>query len=456
MSIASGPTRPHQPSHLIFRKKGDLYAVYDGCRLLRVLSRITTHLARAHGGKLAQQCARLLHRINQAGACANLAWTAKPGAVRQAIEQVFRDQYGVQVKHGLLSVRLMCGARPASPPTTINTVLYLLKLAFAALNTLKLRADHPLDAMRCSARQLRRHQHLLRRSTLHDGTLSRTPFGYYQIQKGAVIPQGVLDNPELPSLLRKAARAAMWWLRDLAVLELLLCSGARVAEVCGMTWAGMDTAGLNARVRLHTKGQGYSPRKLVDLSNEATRALLAYFLTERPKYDEHHSGCVKWLRTRAWTPERYLEYLRREKIDPASVPVFLTERKTPYSPTAFWAAAWAKLRRRSARHMSCGQLIISPHHIRHWYINADLDRIWAEHGDEEFGCVKAVEAYVTDMGWLSWRSLQHYDHRGAVTFLMQAWMRTIASKAAPPPPIMNGLLDELQADGILPLPVGTA
>lgn len=451
MSVAQ-LRRPDHASHLIIRTKGELYAVYDGCRFLRTLSRVTTYLARKHNGRLAKQCARLLHRVNQAGGNATLAWTATRSAVRQTLEQVFRTQYGVRIKAGVRTTHLVCCPRPASPASTVITVLYQLRLAFKALIDLKLREDHPLDTVRCATRQLKQHQHVLRQSVLHDGTQSRTPVGYYRIQSDSVTPQGVLDNPGLPGLLRQAAHAARWQLRDLAVLELLLCSGARVAEVTSMTWASLAAADLHSDLRLHTKGQGLLPRKPVVLSSEAKLALHAYLQRERPAHDEHHRDFIRWLGRRPWTPERYLEYLRAQQLDPATVPVFLTHRRTAYNPDAFQKAAWSRLRRPSARGSACGQLLISPHHIRHWVINADLDRIWAIHGQEEFRCVEALRAYVQDMGWRSWRSLQHYDHRGAVTFLMQAWTRALEDKAAPPL-TMNGLLDQLQADGTLPPPM---
>ncbi|GAA5437633.1 hypothetical protein M8445_17585 (plasmid) [Deinococcus aquaticus] len=454
MSVAQ-LRRPDQASHLIIRTKGELYAVYEGNRFLRILSRVTTYLAKKHNGRLAKQCTRLLHRVNRVGGAWDLAWSAPSSAVRQALEQLFRTHYGVHIKASVQTTQLVCQPKPASPASTVITVLYQFRVAFDALISLKLRIDHPLDTVRCATRQLRQHQSVLRQGVLYDGTQSRTPVGYYRIQNEGVTPQGILDNPGLPGLLRQAARAGGWQSRDLAVLELLLCSGARVAEVCGMTWASLASADGHIDLRLHTKGQGLVPRKPVVLSSEAKRALLTYLQRERPTYDEHHGGFTSWLGRRQWTPERYLEYLRAQQIDPATVPVFLTHRKTAHNPDAFQKAAWSRLRRPSARGTACGQLLISPHHIRHWVINADLDRIWAAHGQEEFRSVEALRAYVQDMGWRSWRSLQHYDHRGAVTFLMQAWTRALEGKAAPAV-TMNGLLDQLQADGTLPPPVSFA
>lgn len=65
------------------------------------------------------------------------------------------------------------------------------------------------------------------------------------------------------------------------------------------------------------------------------------------------------------------------------------------------------------------RIVMSPHHIRHWYVNRELDRIAAEHGTSELHYVMAVQGFVTQMGWQSWTSLATYDHRGVATKMLE-------------------------------------
>lgn len=198
-----------------------------------------------------------------------------------------------------------------------------------------------MDAVHFPNKVLKRHRYELRRNALNAPGLQRTPVGYYTIQRRQVMPLAILENTHLPAHLREAAVRARWFARDHAVLEVLLSCGARITEVCGATWAGVNASGLDAGLRLHTKGQGSAPRKEVSLTPEAVAALLRYFVDERPAFDPLHGGFLDWAGHRPWTPTNYLKFLHSRDIDPRRVPLFLTQRSTPYTRDSF-SKTWKK------------------------------------------------------------------------------------------------------------------
>ncbi|UQN10217.1 hypothetical protein [Deinococcus sp. QL22] len=429
---------------------GGSLLVYTSGAVCFTLSDIANALAENHTEKTARRCVTLVHQINRAGGSPDFAWTAPISEVRRAIEQVMTQHYGVRLRVGVLTTHLLCEG--TTKPATIIAILTFLKQAFAAIAALGLRIDQPMETVRCARAQLSRYSFVQRQVTLYDGTLSRTPVGYYRVQAGVVIPVGILDNPGLPEYLRARYVAARLKWRDVAIIENLHASGVRVTEGVELTWASINPAGLDAPMRLHTKGQGRVPRKPVVASEQTKHAMTRYFLTEQPAHDPRYPDFLVWLRKRAATHARYLQYLHARQIDPSTVPVFWSERKTPYNSAAFWQGAWSKLRNGDAGHLLSEQMIASPHHLRHWRINVDLDELQAKYAHSEIQLIAAALEYVRVMGWRSWRSLIHYDHRGLITFLLQ--QRDQRGGPAESVPVQHGIRNRLSEQGLLPVALG--
>ncbi|WP_144012429.1 hypothetical protein [Deinococcus sp. LM3] len=276
-----------------------------------------------------------------------------------------------------------------------------------------------MDTVTLKPGQLRRYREFQRNNSIY--TIRRNPLYYYKVEaRGNHIPVNIIDNPELPSHMRQAIRQACWSERDWAVFEVLISSGARVAEVCEATWAGVRAEGFEAGLALHTKGQGRLPYKSTSLTPEALTALTRYCATERTAYDPLHVQFHAWNRGRSWTSSRYLEFLKKRKINPATVPIFINERRKPYNRNAFDKNPIAKLRNRAKDSRNSGlRLLVSAHHWRHWYINLQLDKIAASSQNVDEHTDMLVK-FVDDMGWKHWSGLSHYDHRGQATKLLRA------------------------------------
>jgi site-specific recombinase XerD len=149
---------------------------------------------------------------------------------------------------------------------------------------------------------------------------------------GVKVPTGIpkpLSETQVVALLDAAAGPTVLDRRDLALLELLYATGARISEAVGASIGDLD---LDARlVRLFGKG---SKERIVPYGSSAAAALERWF------------ACRVELVPKRWAPR-----------DDAEA-VFLDARGGRLSRQA----GWAILRRRGAR---AGITDISPHVLRH-------------------------------------------------------------------------------------------
>lgn len=447
-----GKSRPYTPE-LSFRVIDGTTIVYVSAVPNYNLTRTFAYIEKQQGNRVARTCVGLLHATDCVGEPGHV-WNAPLAEVRQSIETLMVQRYGMQVRPEQHVVRLLCG--PKSNPDTAKTALARLKLVFSATITLGLRADQPMDSVMFLPPQYQR-RHTPQHSDFRASGKRRTPRGYYRVIGQRVQLELILDNDRLPIDLRAAARRASWPLRDLAILEILIATGARVSEVVEATWAGIGRAGLDAGLRVHNKGDGRSPSKAVQLTSEALDALTPYLTTERPAYDPWQPEFLAWNRGRSWTPQRYLAFLRARGVEPSGVPLFLTQGGTPYTSATFRRQAWTQARATDGgRNRSTGgRVVASPHHIRHWYINRELDRIVAEHGDGELRYVIALQEFVTRMGWASWMSLKHYDHRGVAVAMLRRHAQEFQRRLTE---ARHGSFAQMEAAGqqagLLPAPEG--
>ncbi|MEM8618303.1 MAG: site-specific tyrosine recombinase XerD [Actinomycetota bacterium] len=153
--------------------------------------------------------------------------------------------------------------------------------------------------------------------------------------EGVRVPTGLpkpLTEDEVERLLAAAAPNDPPGRRDLALLELLYATGARISEAVGLSIGDLDTE--QRLVRLFGKG---AKERIVPYGGSAARALDAWFETD---------GRV------AFVPERWR---RRDDADA----VFLNQRGGRLSRQA----AWNIVKQRAARAGLTGDL--SPHVLRH-------------------------------------------------------------------------------------------
>jgi site-specific recombinase XerD len=111
-------------------------------------------------------------------------------------------------------------------------------------------------------------------------------------KQGRHLPR-VLRVDEVEALLRTCALDDPVGLRDLALLELLYASGARVAEVTGLDLDAVDLP--QQLVQLDGKG---GKQRLVPLGDPAADALRAYLGAGRPQLVAEHAGAAVFVGAR--------------------------------------------------------------------------------------------------------------------------------------------------------------
>ncbi|WP_019012505.1 hypothetical protein [Deinococcus aquatilis] len=296
---------------------------------------------------------------------------------------------------------------PDVEPKTIATVLSRFRSVFGLIADLGWRIGRPFAQIAIPAYLVRRHRQSQKMSP---------PYVYYRIKGGRRVAVPILHNKTLPDELRRAAQAAGWSSRDLAILEICLSSGARIDEVTGLTWASLVDGGLLAR----NKGQGDALIKNLSL-NSAARAALDHHLTNREglgQDQDRKEDYQAWLKGRSHTPERYVRYLLSKNLELSQVPIFLTRQGNPYTPASFRRHAWGSA-------MKCGNLVVVIHQTRHWRINQDLTEIAEAHGASPKEHVPALLAYTERMGWVDALSIATYDHAGVATKLLKLYFREV-------------------------------
>lgn len=137
----------------------------------------------------------------------------------------------------------------------------------------------------------------------------------------------VLSLEEVERLLAATQPCERYYLRDVAVLEVLYATGLRASELCGLCLRDLDLAGAFVRV-VHGKG---GKSRLVPLGRSALKALRAY-LQDRPRL--------------VWK-------------EPAAPHVFVARGGKPFTREQLWGVV-KKYARRAGLHAKVGV-----HSLRH-------------------------------------------------------------------------------------------
>lgn len=182
-------------------------------------------------------------------------------------------------------------------------------------------------------------------------------------------------------------------LREKVVLELLRNTGARLHEVVLLTIGGYRNDGLAGQARVVNKGSFGREIKTIYFAHNprAAQLLTTYLEQERPLYDPQH----------------------RAKLADLSDhdPLFLTERKTPYSVKSFY---WHWYRCYTPLQSWC-PVRFSVHDIRHLFVTEFLIALRATCGagtdrfdSEQY--LREREAFGSlVMGWQSPHTIDIYD-----------------------------------------------
>lgn len=339
------------------------------------LTQIYRHIEYDQGPSVASECVRRIGHIDDNCRRKGNDWKCTNTIVRPAIEEYLTSLYDVirLNRHSYIDYR-------CRESNTVATVLARLKRSYDTAVSLGLCLENPMRAANNTA--------------------------YYRVLALEKVPlENTVDNESLPDHLRQAIRQSGLSYRDAAIIEILLCSGARISEVCGLTWDGLNQHEKRGEIRLYTKGQGNEASKVVILSKEARQALQKYLECEMPQLRQRADKTDSKRRTKA-------------SKDSHGTSVFMTSIGTPYNSDAF-RIHWKKL-------LFTGDeldlnLVKVPHHIRHWYINRALKKIELENGDNEHRHLLALFQFIQTMKWTWWESLKHYDAVGKSIMLLEAY-----------------------------------
>lgn len=203
----------------------------------------------------------------------------------------------------------------------------------------------------------------------------------------------VKADPVLSAKVLRAGEAHGWRLQQLTIGRLLFRTGARIAEICGMTLLGWWQASQFGRTAMITnKGSRQMPTKEVVLDKTSQKFLRDYINAERANYDR--------LGRTLTTFERLA---LRGDLDP-NEPVFLNSRGTQLSAQHFRDYYW--------RPAMQGELSgLTPHAARHNMVTlhlAEIDRIAKTSKERELLRLE----FVAQMSWASGESmLKVYDSR---------------------------------------------
>ncbi len=182
--------------------------------------------------------------------------------------------------------------------------------------------------------------------------------------------------------------------REKIVLELLRNTGARLHEIVGLSVGGYQNEGIAGQAQVVSKGSlGREIKTIYFTHNPGVVRLFTQYLNQhRPQA----SRCPP---------------LPLAKADP-TLPLFLTERGTPYSVECFyyhWYKYYPKFR-------PLCPVTFSPHDVRHLFISEFLILLRQEcgAGTEHFDAERYQrerEAFgSTIMGWRSTHTIDVYDH----------------------------------------------
>jgi site-specific recombinase XerD len=181
--------------------------------------------------------------------------------------------------------------------------------------------------------------------------------------------------------------------REKAVLHLLQSTGARIHEVALMTVGGYQNEGIAGQAQVMNKGSyGREVKTIYFAYNPRVReALNEYIEQVRPLHDPQGRS-------------------RLADVGPQE-PLFLTERKTPYSLKAFY---WHWYRHYAPLQTQC-PVRFSPHDLRHLFVTEFLIKLkiscgaGTEHFDSEQYLSEREAFGSMVMNWRSARTIDIYD-----------------------------------------------
>lgn len=177
----------------------------------------------------------------------------------------------------------------------------------------------------------------------------------YFLLKEKWIPQVVTDT-DLPQKILNGGRklqmqGKQWGLREECLILLLFETGARISELMTLTLGDWNSRGLKETMWSRNKGSRKRRAKFIRFSEQTIKLLRKYVDTERAAVDAQHI-----------TLDEYLRLAEQKEINLDTVPLFLSQRGTPWTVASFRANYWKQA-------CAAAKIDADPHQARHWILN---------------------------------------------------------------------------------------
>jgi len=172
---------------------------------------------------------------------------------------------------------------------------------------------------------------------------------------------------------------------------MLFESGGRVSEIVGITLGDWITRGMTQEASTFSKGSHGKRVKFLRFSYETAKLLRRYFDEERSVLDPHH-----------YKLEDYLHYAKRAQMDLHSIPLFLSQQRTPLSAKTYRERSWNPA-------CQAANIDADVHQARHWHVTQAVRYIYetAQAGGE---VQRRLQELVEYMKWRSKETLEAYEH----------------------------------------------
>lgn len=219
----------------------------------------------------------------------------------------------------------------------------------------------------------------------------------YFLLKDTWIPQVVTD-PTLPQKIldggrKLKAQGKTWGIREECMITLLFETGARISEILSLTLGDWNRRGLKDTAWARNKGSRKRRAKYVRFSEQTVKLLKKYFDMERKTVDAHH-----------YTLDDYLRLAEQHMIDLDTIPLFLSQRGTPWTVASFRAHYWKKA-------CAAANIDADPHQARHWYVTQALIQIHEQARKGKITVERGKEELIAYMHWrMGEKTLKAYNH----------------------------------------------
>jgi len=367
--VVDGEGKPHLPLTRFYKETQQALSDGTARTYLNTLLPYFTYLSRDEWRR---------HREDQ--------WNSAPEAVQESVRDYLVHCLHCKIRrHDRYELVNLTG----KSPNTVRLFLAGLKQFYSVMQRVQLYLyAHPLtDSTSHVMREIERGHDMIARARARMPQMSgvEEPVqrymseNYFRLCEDGWVPQPI-DDPNLHQHLLQAARKIKLKQRDQIVIRIAYESGARISEILGLTIGDWRKRGYHQEAAAFSKGSRGRRVKVLRFSSATAKMLREYVNIERCSLDCEH---------------RRLEQLTD------SDPLFLSERKKPYSYEAFKPHWYAVCR--------AAGIDLNIHHLRHWNVTQAM-RVIVESSQNSEEVLRRKEELVRYMAWRSPETLKAYEH----------------------------------------------